>query len=49
MARNFYWEMAFSPTLSENRPVIKNPFQLKFSQIRKQYYRKFTLDMTILA
>ena len=30
MARNFYWEMVFSSTLSENRPVIKNPFQFFF-------------------
>ena len=33
MARNFYWKMVFSPTLSEKRPVIKNQFQMKFSQI----------------
>ena len=33
MARIFYWEMVFSPTLSEKRPAIKNQFQVKFSQI----------------
>ena len=33
LARNFYWEMVFSPTLSEKRPAIKNQFQVKFSQI----------------
>ena len=35
MATNFYWEMVFSPTLSEKRPAIKNQFQMKFSQINK--------------
>ena len=35
MARNFYWEMVFIPTLSEKRPAIKNQFQMKFSQINK--------------
>ena len=33
MARIFYWEMVFSPTLGEKRPAIKNKFQVKFSQI----------------
>ena len=35
MARNFYWEMVFSPSLSEKRPAIKNQFKMKFSQINK--------------
>ena len=35
MAKIFYWEMVFSPSLSEKRPAIKNQFQMKFSQINK--------------
>ena len=35
MARNFYWEMVFSSTLSENRPVIKKPVSVEMFKNKK--------------
>ena len=45
MARIFYWEMVFSPTLSEKRPAIKNQFQVKFSQINKTVLDYFQIKV----